>query len=524
MTHVSRPTTVSAFRRDSIFLVIAALMVSWYVLASGGGFALDDSWIHQVYGRNLAQNGEWAFIPGQPSAASTSPLYTVLLSIGYRLNIPFAFWTHLLGVLALVAAASFAARLADRMLPNRRYAGWLSGLAILLTWHLIWAAASGMETMLFGALTLATMFFAWREMDEHNFLLPTLINRRAALRGLLFGVVAALTTLARPEGILVAGLAGLGLLFLRPKTLLVWIIGAAGGYGLTIAPYLLLNLQLTGGLLPNTAAAKFAQHAPLLTLSYPERILDMLIPIIAGGQALLLPGLVVYILMVVLVEKPSQRREIVLRLLPVLWPVALIALYAARLPASYQHGRYVIPALPAIVTIGTVGTVVMVERGRKTLLSRTFSRALALSIVLLIVFFAFITGTDVYRRDVRIINEEMVASAYWIRDNIPPEELLAIHDIGAVGYFAPRPIVDVAGLISPDIIPLLGDTEAMWAYLQLYDARYLMAFPDQIPGDDPDDSRLCELFVTDGPTALATVGYNMTIYRLSWGGSCTDDS
>jgi hypothetical protein len=225
-----------------------------------------------------------------------------------------------------------------------------------------------------------------------------------------------------------------------------------------------------------------------------------------------------------MVESPSQRREIVLRLLPLLWPVALIALYAARLPAAYQHGRYVIPALPAIVMIGTVGTVVMVERGRKTLLSRTFSRALALSIVLLIVFFAFITGTGVYRRDVSIINEEMVASAYWIRDNLPPEELLAIHDIGAVGYFAPRPIVDVAGLISPDIIPLLGDTEAMWAYLQLYDARYLMAFPDQIPGDDPDDSRLCELFVTDGPTALATAGYNMTIYRLSWDGSCTDDS
>lgn len=521
MTGLSRLRVSSPLRRDVVFFVISALLVFWYVLGSGGGFPLDDSWIHQVYGRNLAQHGEWAFIPGQPSAASTSPLYTVLLSIGYRLNLPFELWTHFLGVLALTAAAAFAARLADRALSNRKWVGWLAGLAVIFTWHLIWAAASGMETVLFGALTLVTIFCAWREMDEHNFVLPAVTHRHAALRGLIFGVVAALTTLARPEGVLAAGIAGLGLLFLRPRTLVVWIIGAAVGFGVVIAPYLLLNLQLTGGLLPNTAAAKFAQHAPLLTLSYPERFADMLIPIIAGGQALLLPGVIVYALIIV---TAPQRREILLRLLPVLWPIVLIALYAARLPASYQHGRYVIPALPTLVTIGTIGTFVIVERSRKSLLGRTLSRALALSIALLMVFYGLILGMQIYGRDVAIINEEMVASAYWIRDNIPLDEMLAVHDIGAVGYFAPRPIVDVAGLISPDIIALFDDPEAMWAYLRLQNAQYLMAFPDQIPGDDPNDSRLCPAFVTDGPTAKVQVGYNMTIYRLSWDGICADNS
>lgn len=521
MTGLSRLMLSNPVRRDGMFFVVSALLVLWYVMASGGGFPLDDSWIHQVYGRNLAQNGEWAFVPGQPSAASTSPLYTVLLSVGYRLNLPFEFWTHLLGVLALTAAAAFAARLADRILPDRVFAGGLAGLGVIFTWHLIWAAASGMETMLFGMFTLATMFFAWRELDEHNFVLPTITSRRAAMRGLIFGIVSALTTLTRPEGVLVAAIAGVGLLFLRPRTLIVWIIGAAVGFGVTMTPYLLLNLQLTGGLLPNTAAAKFAQHAPLLTISYPERVSDMLIPIIAGGQALLLPGAIVYCIMA---ATTSKRREIVLRLLPVVWPVALIGLYAARLPAYYQHGRYVIPALPALVTVGVVGTIVIVERARKSLLGRTFSRALALSAMLILLFFALISGVDVYRRDVTIINEEMVASAHWIRDNIPPEEILAVHDIGAVGYFAPRPIVDVAGLISPDIIVLFDEPEAMWAYMRLQNAQYLMAFPDQIPGDDPNDSRLCTAFVTNGPTAKAQVGYNMTIYRLSWDSICADNS
>jgi len=31
------------------------------------------------------------------------------------------------------------------------------------------------------------------------------------------------------------------------------------------------------------------------------------------------------------------------------------------------------------------------------------------------------------------------------------DDLIAAHDIGAIGYFAPRPILDLAGLISPDV-------------------------------------------------------------------------
>src|SRR5215813_6840048 len=104
-------------RRDGIFLVIAIVLVLIYIATANGGFPLDDSWIHQVYGRNLAETGQWAFIPGVPSAASTSPLFTVLLSIGYRLNVPYKLWTHLLGTVALWVAGMVGARMAERLLP-----------------------------------------------------------------------------------------------------------------------------------------------------------------------------------------------------------------------------------------------------------------------------------------------------------------------------------------------------------------------------------------------------------------------
>lgn len=198
----------SLFTSRSISIGIGRGLVALYVVSADGGFPLDDSWIHQVYGQNLALRGEWAFIPGQPSAASTSPLYTVLLAIGYLLRLPYALWTHTLGVIALAAAGIFGAHLADRLLPNRDRIGLLTGVGVVLTWQLIWGAASGMETILFGALCLALIVLLWHELDPHNYLLPALITRAAFLRGLRFGAIAALTTLARPEGILLVAIAG----------------------------------------------------------------------------------------------------------------------------------------------------------------------------------------------------------------------------------------------------------------------------------------------------------------------------
>lgn len=103
---------------DFILLVVAILAVALYVLTAKGGFPLDDSWIHQVYGRNLAETGMWAFVPGVPSAASTSPMYTVLLAVGYKLGISFKLWTYALGVMALWVAGMLGGRMVERMLAN----------------------------------------------------------------------------------------------------------------------------------------------------------------------------------------------------------------------------------------------------------------------------------------------------------------------------------------------------------------------------------------------------------------------
>lgn len=512
-------SVANVFRRyDLVLLALAGGLVLLYVLTAGWGFPLDDSWIHQTYGRNLAQYGEWAFIPGIPSAASTAPLYTLLLAAGYFLGVDYLLWTHLLGALALAAAGILGARMAEKLLPETRFIGIITGAAIIGTWHLIWAAASGMETMLFSTFTLTLLYAAWREIGvgaETNFV----VGRR----GVIFGVLAALATLTRPEGIMLAGLVGIAMLLARPQgswtRVAVWSIGAAGGFLICIAPYLLINLQITGGLLPNTAGAKQAQFAPLIALkSYPQRFSDLLIAVIVGGQVVLLPGVLLFTLLKL--RDWRKDRRVVLYLVAPLWSVALIALYAARLPMYSQHGRYVIPALPALIVFGVVGTIWLLLTGQQIMILRVVSRVLTITAALLFAYFGLITGPQTLQRDVQIINEEMVASAYWIRDNLDPAQLLAIHDIGAVGYFASRPIFDLAGLVNPEVIPIINDEEPLWEMMRERGAVYLMAFPDQVPGDDVRDQRLCPIYTTGGTASPNAGGANMTVYALAWDGVC----
>jgi hypothetical protein len=498
---------------DPILLIAALLLVLMYVGRAERGFPLDDSWIHQTYARNLAQTGEWAFVPGELSAASTAPLYTVLLSIGYALNLSPLLWTHALGWLALALTGMVGARLAERLAPEQRFAPFVTGLTLVFAWHLTWAAASGMETMLFSLWTLMLIWCAWSEIG---------VGYWRVGRGAIFGALAALTTLTRPEGIMLAGLIGLCLLIARPqgtlRQIVIWGISAAVGFALAIAPYLAYNIVQTGGILPDTAAAKVAENTPLLNVSFPARIINLLFPMVAGVQVLLVPVAVYYAAR--LIRQIKTDRSAWLYLLTVIWPVALVLLYAARLPAPYQHGRYVIPMLPAFIVSGMVGTFWLLRDWRHAAVGRVLAQVVLLTALLTVAYFGLAIGPQAYAKDVQIIHEEMVATAHWVAENIPPDELLAVHDIGAVGYFAPRPILDLAGLVSPEVVPIILDKERLWQLLFERDAVYIMALPDQVPGWDTSDRRLCPIFTTNGTASPAAGGANMTIYEIRWDEIC----
>jgi hypothetical protein len=128
---------------------------------------------------------------------------------------------------------------------------------------------------------------------------------------------------------------------------------------------------------------------------------------------------------------------------------------------------------------------------------------------LVLVAFWFLGGRA-YAQDVAVIESEMVDTARWVAHNTPVTALVAAHDIGALGYFAERRLLDLAGLVSPQVIPFIRDEEKLAAFLDEQGASYLVTFPGWYP-DLAAQGQL--IFQTGGEFSPLQAGENMAVYR-----------
>jgi hypothetical protein len=104
----------------------------------------------------------------------------------------------------------------------------------------------------------------------------------------------------------------------------------------------------------------------------------------------------------------------------------------------------------------------------------------------------------------------MVETARWISINTAPGDLIAAHDIGAMGYFGQRRLVDLAGLVSPEVIPFLRDEARLAEYLDQLGVAYLVTFPGWY---DKLDAGKEIIFTPQAPFAPVSGGEHMAVYR-----------
>ena len=174
-----RTLVMREWTRKTILLAGAVVLaISGYLLAcqtaAGLGYPLDDAWIHQTYARNLIRYGEWSFIPGHPSGGSTAPLWSALIAPAYLLGSSGFGWTMLLGGLGLLGLGWFGQRIFDAINEGNLSLFPWAGFLLVFEWHMIWAAASGMETILYAA---AILFVFWRlaAQKEKGWLGPVMV-------------------------------------------------------------------------------------------------------------------------------------------------------------------------------------------------------------------------------------------------------------------------------------------------------------------------------------------------------------
>jgi hypothetical protein len=447
----------SAFVIFFLSLFLVTVFVVSGQMQSGGGFPLDDAWIHQTYARNLAASGQWSYTAGTVSGGSTSPLWTLLIAAADLISDQAGLWLTFVFSILLFSLTIWLGVKTLSALADLPFTGLLFAAFVLASeWHLLWAAGSGMETILYSALIMVLFFLL---AQEHP-------------RWAEISLFAGLILWVRPDGLTLLG--PILLVFvsrcLQKKEPVRAIFALILPFIALLLAYITFNFATTGAFFPNTFYAKQQEYSILWTQPLLARIGQEALPVLTGTGIILLPGFIAAIVY-------AFRRRSVPAAGMILWILGSILVYAIRLPVTYQHGRYLIPIIPPYLVLGLLGMFGMLQHIRLPRWQKLGQFSWVTLTLCTAVAFYF-TGLSAYRQDISLIDRLMVQPARWVAENIPTEKIIAVHDIGAMGYFSGHRLVDLAGLANPEVIPFMRDEPRLHRYLLEKDCAYFVGFSD----------------------------------------------
>jgi len=441
---------------DAIVIAAAALPLSLYLLrehaiAGAAGLPLDDPWIHLHFARNIAEGAGFSYNPGTPVAGSTAPLWTLLLAATVAVAGARLWVVKALGIACTLAAALVTRRL-TLALGGERGGARVAGVALVWAGPVAWGALSGMEVSLAALLVAAALLAHARDRTWWT------------------GVLAALAVLARPEAALLVPL----LLIARPVTLgrLAIFVGVTA---VVLAPAVWFSLATSGTAVPATAAAKIeggllgwlgGTREPLKRALFgrPWQFMTgwigwlwlthwllpvLLLPILAltwwrGGRAWIWPAAAL-----------------------AAHPLAMALLAPFRGP-NFQEGRYSIHLLPLALAL------LWGLAARRGVVLRVFYLTVALWLLW--------PASARYAWAVQNINAMQVHIGHWVDLHTPKAARLAVNDIGAIAFVSRRPVIDLMGLVTPEIRPYRREGESgVIRYVEETCPEYLIIFPAWFP-------------------------------------------
>lgn len=504
-----------------LFVVLAYAAAELW-LVGRAGFPLDDSWIHLQFARNLADGNGLSYDSGRLVTGSTAPLWTALLSLGMGLPGGGLLAAKLLGIALHLLGIALTYRLARELALPRGLATLAAAWTLSTSW-LVWSALSGMEIPLFIVLSLGGMVLAIRERRAES-------GDGVARPPLSFALFA-LGALARPEGALLLLLAvvdrllrwrrrGPVLELVRPpwRALAVGLALAA----LVLIPAALVYAAIGGSPLPTTFGSKAgavrrwwpdAQYA-YLVLGILFRPLPFAVLAAGAGALALVPRL-------------GTRRDC--GLLPALWLLALPLVYSMLSPEGKHllvgnFGRYFFPLLPVVAVLGALGierawdALADVRAGRGGRMPLPL-RAVGVAMLLVPTLLTLATGATRYAQNVANVQDGDVAMALWLRPRLDPRALLAVQDIGALKFLLPNPVLDLSGIVDPELqahVRAANDpAAATLAFLERRRPDYLVVFPAWYPRI-AHGAGFHELHRLAIPGNVTAAGAEIVLYATPW--------
>ena len=417
------------------FAMVLALGFTLIYLHSADvvGLPYDDSYISLNFARNLADYGFLTFNGETASAGATSLLHVAILAMLIKLGGEPVVTSLAVGIacqMALVAAVYFLAWSIFR----DRWTSFLAAVSIGIMGYLALDALNGMETTLFLLMTTAAAAVFFTATSWRGYLVA--------------GFLVALSVLTRPEGILFLAAVALYYVITLDGPVLRLSSEDLRGLAMVVLPSILVLVGLTfyywnttGTITPGTATAKLFFFREF-EWSYLDRydvaqggVMNFVAPVLPW---LVLGGFVIC------------RREVVLFAFS--W-MAFVIMYFVLFPGGLWHYwyRYQHVFLPPLAVFGAAGLVCLV-RGRTW---RTFEivAGIAIGVVLVgMMVFQYENFCNRYVYEISLIEDAQVGIAKFLRDKVPSNVAIATHDIGAIGYYSQRDLIDLVGLVNPDVV------------------------------------------------------------------------
>ena len=154
----------------------------------------------------------------------------------------------------------------------------------------------------------------------------------------------------------------------------------------------------------------------------------------------------------------------------VIHPLGMALLAPYRGP-SFQEGRYSIHLLPLAVVVLAAGFARPLARWRTPLV-------LWLALALWTLF----PAAERYAWGVQNIEAMQVRIGRWVDANTRPRARLAVNDIGAIAWVSRREIVDLMGLVTPEILPYRREGEdGVIRFIGETCPDYVIIFPTWFP-------------------------------------------
>ncbi|MFQ5615853.1 MAG: hypothetical protein ACE5GO_05270 [Anaerolineales bacterium] len=400
-------------------------LVTAVLFSAFAAWAYDDPFITYRYAENIYDGLGMVYNPGERVLSTTTPLFALLLASLRFFSTGVPTLAHLIGAFSLGAGALFLWDFSRSL--SVPAVGW-AGLFLYPTFPLL-VGTMGSETPLYLAFCLgACALYARKWYALVGLFLGLAILTRGD--GAVVVVILGVDYLIR-EWPLGRKRSGAGTLFLDTS------VGLAVVLAGVILPWVVFATGYFGSPLPVTLSVKRAQGIMEISEGFASGLWGMIRGygqlrhyLVEGG--LLLAG-VAFALW-------RARGWLIFLVWPVLYALAYTALGVTR------YFWYYAPLVPGIV--------VAVGLGIGLLSNASGSRIVRIiGITIVLVLAGFQIGDLARLRslpDERYLAYRTVGE--WLAENTLPGASIGMLEVGIIGYYArPRPMVDFAGLIQPEV-------------------------------------------------------------------------